>query len=363
MKHSIIPKICIPLFCFLACLFLYLGGLPAGKEAGGNTREETPPPISDQEATIFAEEIEKSLAAKDGAPFLRAMDWEAVTDAVLRDLPENREEGKYRRKDVLESLSMSGGMVKYVVEQVKRGGTYHFLRLKDAADLLPGEKAVQFRFVDPDGGLDYHRLYLRRGPGGKLVIREIFLYRFGETFSDSIRRTLAPELYVGGLNGYGAPMSDVVQILFRENMPLIQAMHQAYDRGNYRKALDLYDALPKALQDNKSLEVLRLNAAMMLGDSGEYIYVLADLREKRRDDPCVDFLSLDYFFSKGMNEEVLRSMDRIDRLVGKDPYLNVFRCLALINLGRPEEAKKLYAVSVREDKRLADDPIFSKFAP
>jgi len=357
------------IFFFVVLLTAFFGCFPRKEPAKNEPVEPTPGvspavpkektiPVTKTEAEDFGLEIETSLVKKDGAALLRAMDWAAVTDAVLADLPENREEGKYQRKAVLESLSQSGGVMKYVTEQVKRGGSYHFLRVVKAADTRPGEQAVLFRFLDPDAGVDYHRLVLSRDVTGRIMIREIYLIHHGETYSESIRRTLAPELYAGGMNGYGAAMSDVVRILYRDNTLLIQAMYRAYENRDYRRVLDLYDVLPRELQENKAFQITRLTAAMLQGDADEYLYVLADLRGKMGDDPCVDFLSLDYFFERGMFLEVLRSMDRIEEIVGHDPYLNLFRCLALTNMGQGSDAKKLYKISVEEDPRLREDAAF-----
>lgn len=324
-------------------------------------------PISDEEAVTFAVELEKSLRENSGM-FPRVMDWQAITDTVLRDLPKNRTEGAYRRRDLLASLTQSGGMAQHITEKLKRGGAYHYLRMKLVPDSLPGEKILMFRYIDPDGGLDYHHLYLHRAADGTIGVREIFMFHFGETYTDSIRQTLAPELYVGGSRSYSqnlppVRMSEVVQIHFRENMQAIQAMFTAYEKNDFHVTLNIYDALPEELQAVKSLRILRLNAAMRHADPNVYLFVLADLRQKMQGEPCIDFLSLDYLFSRGHYGEVLLSMDRIDAIIGTDPYLNLFRCMALVNLGRSREAQELYSLSVQADPRLKYDLDFSRFAP
>lgn len=324
-------------------------------------------PVTPEEAVAFGNALEKSLH-EDGGMFARVMDWGAIADAVLRDLPENRKDGMYRRKDLLASLTQSGGVARHVSEKIKRGGGYHFLRLKSAPDARPGEQVLMFRYIDPDGGVDYHHLYVHRGVTDTLAVREIFMFHFGETYSDSIRQTLAPELYAGGARNYGGNvpavrMTEVVQMRFRENIHTIQAMFDAYEKSNFQQTLDFFDMLPDELKTNKTLQILRLNAAMRHADPTVYMYVMADLRHKMKDDPCVDFLSLDYLFGKELYGEVLQSINRIDTIIGGDPYLNLFRCMALVRLGRPEEAKQLYRISVQADPRLKNDPDFQRFEP
>lgn len=353
----------------LAVLLLVTGCRETLDFSGVNPPEEAKnrAPVTPEEALAFGSALEKSLR-EDGGMFARAMDWGAIADTVLRDMPENRKDGMYRRKDLLGSLTHSGGVARHVAENVKRGGAYHFLRLKTPADARPGEQVLMFRYIDPDGGVDYHHLYVHRGPGDALAVREIFMFHFSETYSDSIRQTLAPELYVGGTRNYGGNipavrMTEVVQARFRENFHAIQAMFEAYEKGEFQQTLDYFDMLPAELKTIKTLQILRLNAAMRHADPTVYMYVMADLRHKMQNDPCVDFLSLDYLFGKALYGEVLQSIDRIDTIIGGDPYLNLFRCMALVRLGRPEEAKQLYRLSVQADPRLREDQDFQRFEP
>lgn len=322
---------------------------PSGEEKPSNHAAITP-----EEATLWGKRLEKHLLEGDASFFLRAMDWSAWTDRILKDIPEKRAEGTYKRAELYQSLSLSGGIAKTVAEKVRRGGAYHFLRL------LSNGKNPQllFRLIDPEGGVDYHTLFLHRGKDGLLCVEEIYLYHFGETFTNALRRTLFPELYVGGVNSYGAMMSDVVSILFRENIDLIQKMYTAFGQQEFRKTLDYYEALPEELQRNKSIQILRLQAAQQLHDPSLYAFVLTDLRNRMPGDACVDFLSLDYFFQQKQYGEALKCLDRIDRILGKDPYLNVYRCHALLALKKPQEAQKLYENAVQEDPRLLRDPTF-----
>ncbi|MDO4576439.1 MAG: hypothetical protein Q4D98_14630 [Planctomycetia bacterium] len=311
-----------------------------------------PDGIAQEDAEAFARSLEVSLSKGDAAPFIRAMDWSALTDRILKDIPEHRGEPAYKRNDLYQSLSKSGGICKSIADKVTQGGAYQFLRFK--AD----PPRLMFRLVDPEGGLDYHDLYLTRDSGGAIRIGEMFLYHFGETLTDGLRKTLVPEEYVGGKNSYGVMMSDVVRILFRENVTYIQMMFSSYEEGKYQRTLDIYDSLPKELRTTKSLQILRLQAAQKLGDPHVYAFVLADLRNQMAGDACVEFLSLDYFFNHHQFGDALECLDRIDRIVGSDVYLNVFRSMALLQTGKHEEARNRLQEAIQKEPRLRNDPTF-----
>ena len=206
--------------------------------------------------------------------------------------------------------------------------------------------------------MDYLDLYLKHGPGKLIQIDEIYLYHFGETLSNALRRTLMPELYVGGQSSYGVMMSDVVRLLFRENVQLIQKLFSSFAAGNFLQTLDLYRALPEELQHCKSILILRLQAAQHVPDPSVYAYALAETRELLKDDPCAEFLSLDYFFEHHQYEDALKCVDHINELIGGDVYLSLFRCLALAHLGRMDEAEREYAHALETDPRLKDDLSF-----
>ena len=334
---------------------------PPAAEASTDATEGTPDSadsgsyaVSETEATAFAQHLEASLAKHDAMPFVRAMDWNALTDAVLKDTPQNSSEGVYKREDLQQSLSLSGSIATGIGEKVRQGGAFHFLHVKHIGQ----RTAVMFRLVDPDGGLDYLDLYLKHGPGKLIQIDEIYLYHFGETLSNALRRTLMPELYVGGQSSYGVMMSDVVRLLFRENVQLIQKLFSSFAAGNFLQTLDLYRALPEELQHCKSILILRLQAAQHVPDPSVYAYALAETRELLKDDPCAEFLSLDYFFEHHQYEDALKCVDHINELIGGDVYLSLFRCLALAHLGRMDEAEREYAHALETDPRLKDDLSF-----
>lgn len=343
------------------CVFI-IGCTP---QAEKNTEKKTSPthqkPITQPEAHQFAETLEKALIHRKPEFFIRAINWSGITDKILTGIPENRKQETYNREKLYESLCLSGGVAAEVGEKVSQGGAYQFLR---SGNFLNPESLpwVMFRYLDPQGGLDYHKLFLARDSTGAICVEDILLVHFNETLSDSLRRMLAPELYAGGTAGHGVPMSQVVQILFREKYEEFAKMTTALQEGNYQRVLDIYDSLPVQLQENKTLEMLRLNAAQNLPDTEQYMFILADLRKKMKGDPTLDFISLDYFFGRKRFTEVLQCLERIEKVVGEDPYLNLFRCNALIQLERYDEAEKLYLFSLQDDPRLNRDPLFRNIA-
>ncbi len=354
-------------FFLLSTAMLVLFGSTAGCRKTDSASEEVQTnaanrteekPLTEAEAKTFAETLETQLRNGNGTFFVRSMDWSRLTDQVLEGVQNSKDlpaEERFDRRALIQLFSEKGGIAQSVAEKIKQGGTYHFLRTRK---LPNGNWTVTFRLVDADGGLDYHDLYLERRGGNLIQIYEFYLYHFDETFSETLRRTLVPDLYVDGKNDYGMPMSQLVLILYKENKLLIQELSKAFENGNYNRTLDLFEQLPKELQEQKTFQFWRLKAAQMHPDPSVYSFVLADVRQKFHQEGWVDFLSLDYFFNHHDYANALKCIDRIDQLVGGDPYLQNFRCWAYLNLKQFSEAEKRYAQAVAQEPELTKDASF-----
>jgi len=337
-----------PVFVFLFS-FLLLVGCPKSEKG-----LDSPNLITDEQAIEFSRMIEKTLAEGDEGPFVRAVNWSSLTDRVMTGIPE-KDRSRFDRRYLLQLFSGKDSLVQSIAQKVKAGGSYHFLRLRklDAQTFV-----VTFRLVDAEGGLDYHDLYLARRGLNLVQIEDFYLYHFGETFSESLRRTLVPELYFEGVKDFGMTLTEHVQILIRENTELISELTKACEEKNVQRSLDLYDQLPKELQSLKTFQFWRLKMAQNHPDPSVYAFVLADVRKQFEKEAWADFLSLDYFFNRGEFQNALTCLDRIDFLVGGDPYLESFRCWAFLNLKNVEEAEKHLNAGLKKEPGLAKEPSF-----
>ena len=324
--------------------------------AGCHKAEESQEPnlITDEQAIEFSQTIEKSLTTGDSGPFIRAVNWSSLTDRVLAGIPE-KDRSRFDRRYLIQLFSGSDSLVQSIAQKIEEGGSYHFLRLRKLNDQT---FVATFRLVDEAGGLDYHDLYLARRGLNLVQIEDFYLYHFGETYSESLRRTLVPELYFEGVKDFGMTLTENMQILIRENTELISELTKAYEAKNVQRSLDLYDQLPEELKRLKTFQFWRLKMAQSHPDPSVYVFVLADVRTHFGKEAWADFLSLDYFMNRREFQNALVCLDRIDFLMGGDPYLESFRCWAFLNLKNVEEARKHLNAGLEKEPGLAEDPSF-----
>jgi predicted Zn-dependent protease len=70
------------------------------------------------------------------------------------------------------------------------------------------------------------------------------------------------------------------------------------------------------------------------------------------DDPCVDLLTIDRLILGGRWKDAIAAFDRIDRVVGGDPYIDDLRANVHLRAGDPDMARKLARRAIDRDPTL-----------
>jgi hypothetical protein len=94
--------------------------------------------------------------------------------------------------------------------------------------------------------------------------------------------------------------------------------------GKMQEALTIIKGMQPETQKQKMVLLNRVRAAQS-SDEKEYTAVLEDFRNLFPKDPCLDLLLIDYYTLKKDFPQAIESIDRLDKSVGVDPYLNVIR--------------------------------------
>jgi tetratricopeptide (TPR) repeat protein len=201
-----------------------------------------------------------------------------------------------------------------------------------------------FRLISGDG-VNYHDLLLERGEALRIV--DIFVHSNGEWISQLVRRGFLP---VAARFGGGGTSSDTQYL---DNVQNILTMIEHYRGGRYEQALAVFDALPEELKKNRNILMQRFAVAVKAG--GElYDAAMVDLKTAFPDDPSLGLVLIDYHFNRGEYDTAIAIIDRLDRDVGGDPYLDFFRANVLYVAGRLEEAKQAARRAIEAEPTLED---------
>ncbi len=328
----------------LALLLAVAGLVPGASQAG----EAKPAGLTDKQIQAFAEKIEATLNAGDGRAFDAAID---IGELVTRSL-----KGTGASKKLVQKLckNMAGRVHLGVqlAQTVKTGGSYRLLRVRKPG----GEPRAVFRMLKGDTTLNYHELLLAPRAGGGVRIVDVFIYSSGELLSNSLRRGFLPLVVLanrGALDKLPRSESEYIK-----NLPKIQAVTGHARGGRFKQALAVYAGLPDSLKKDKTLLIFRVQCAMELyspsqkkGET-EYLAALTYFKKHHPNDPGLDLLLIDSYFLRKQYPQALRCVDRLDKMVGGDPYLDLHRGNARLRQGKFIEAKKLYNRLIKREPKM-----------
>ena len=317
--------------------FWAAAGAPRAGEAPAAAKLD---PAVEKTFVDFAKKIEATINAGDASFLDKAIDINALLDRAIQ--------GLNVPPQLMSGFRTGVGKLQFgtavVTQSVQNGGSYKFLRLRS----VKGETRAIFRLLqNGEGGLNYHELILALPPKGEPRVADLYVHAMGECMSDTLRRGLLPaiaEKNKGFLARLTGQQNDYIK-----NLPKIQAMQQLAKQGKKAEALAALKTLPASLQTDKNILIQRVFFAAE-ADEAEYAAALEAMRKAYPKDPCIDLLCLDALFMKKPYAETIQAADRIDRSIGGDPYLHVFRS----NVYYIE--KKLDKARQCAEKALAEEP-------
>jgi hypothetical protein len=293
----------------------------------------------------FGRSMEAAVKQSDRRAFGEMIDWNLVLDRSLRDLQLPAEADRGFRSGVLDSINDSGGWADQIVQQCANGASYRFLRARE----IDGQKTVLFRLNGPSG-INYHE-YLLANAGGRLRASDAVIYLAGERMSEMFRRSaipLAQQLPKTWLERLTKPQSDYIA-----NFGNVGKMAEKLREKKPAEALAIYRELPAELQRDKNVLMIRYQAAMGAGDQ-ELIAAVEDFRHHYPNDVCLDFLLIDYYIVRREFAQALESIERVDRSVGGDPFLDSLRADVVFRQGDSAKALQLAENAVNRVQDVAD---------
>ena len=140
---------------------------------------------------------------------------------------------------------------------------------------------------------------------------------------------------------------------FMANLPTIERMNRSLQEGRPKEVLADYKTLPPGLRKDKNFMLMRLRASQGVGDA-EYAAAIEDLRKEHPDDPCIDMISIDGYSFKKEYRQAVACVDRLDKAIGGDPYLNVLRANLLVEVPDLDAADRAARAAIAAEPTLVE---------
>lgn len=274
---------------------------------GGACKDKTKPfqydRASRDEVEATARKLERALTACTKSALAEVIDVEGMMRLAAQGT----------RKEVREAIIDS--VSKLDVRNFCSGGTklasFKYLRSRGSGE---GHDIALFRGINADSSFDYSEVFIGKRNGRAVA----FDFR---AFSDGRRRTRIASDMMKVLQDY--PIGTPQQIM--ELSALIK-------KGKHKAAQQILVTLPEALRRTEAVMLFEVAITADL-DEKQYAAALNKFRKAFPNNPSIDMQEIDRAFMAKRYKDALAAVDRLDKRVGGDPYLNVVRANITALLG------------------------------
>jgi hypothetical protein len=270
-------------------------------------REVTPPTASEAEA--FGRELAMQLAPCDPNALDRMID----LDLILARSVANRRVDSSALRGLRRGLGSLGQRMCQELEDPSLTATY----LRTLTVNGSPRPVIRLLF---EQGLNYYQLELDKR-GEQIRVADFYLYLAGETMSDTL----------GGLIDL---LSNTPSATSATTVTKIKQLVRA---KQWQEAHGLYKTLPAALRASKPVKLLEVTIASELGDDA-YVAAMDDYAKAYPDDASLALIQIDRTVLRKEYDATLAALDKIDKQVGGDPYLEVMRVDAYTSQGKLPDA-------------------------
>jgi hypothetical protein len=276
--------------------------------------KEKEQPVTAQEALAFAKKIDSAVANKDLHFFATFLN----EDAFARKVVDQGVEGSVKViRESLKNGMKRADFGREIIAETESGGKYVLFRHYEK----DGKHRLLYRLYG--GGLNYHDFELIK-TGGKVLVSDIYVYVSGENFSTSMANFISNMIRDGGDTRAATAMPAIAQLV-----------HE----GKYEEAKKKFDKLPEIVKDQKLAQVYYLTISAKL-DEEEYEKFLKKFELRFRHEPSMYLSLIDAYVFRKEFDRALDAVNKIDSMVGKDPFLDYYRYIFYYNMNKMPEAKQ-----------------------
>ena len=260
------------------------------------------PPVSKEEALALGHRIERTIAKHDTSLLNHIFDERALSKRV-GDAMGNSFLNRAMISGAVKGIEKSG-LGNRVVHAIGEEGSYQLVHQYEK----DGRQHILFRLFGGEG-VNYHDYELVKRDD-QVKAGDIYIYTSGENISLTLANALS-RLNKDATNKDVTRSNNVRDLL---------------DQEEYQKANDEYEKLPPAFKKEKAYQMIHVRIESHLG-TDQYIAALNEYRALFPHDPNMYLLMIDAYTLQKNYPMALESVNKLDSLVGKDPFQDYERGL------------------------------------
>jgi hypothetical protein len=287
-------------------------------------------PISDARALEAGKALEKAAATGDANTINHFLSADSLLENVHQKskwLQDPKVLASF--KSTFIPTMNNGNFARQILASI-RNGNYSLLREYDDH----GTKHLLFRMFG-DGGLNYHD-YKLVPAGDSVKAGDFYTYSLDEWTSAQIAR-------LADIMGQGNNPSEDAQN--------IEKITQEMNKQEYAAVKQSYEQLEKKYQHNKAIQLIYIHACYHI-DLGLYQKALEDYSTTFPDAASSYLMMLDLYYMQKEYAKGISAIDKLDKVVGGDPFLDYYRGNIYRLMNKQAEATACYEKVYRYDPTL-----------
>lgn len=226
-------------------------------------------------------------------------------------------------------------------------GSYRLLHVHRRG---PQHRAL-FRLIQ-NGGLNYHDLQLTKNDAGKIVATDLYVMASGEDMSTTMRQLAKLTASMDKRNAVQKFLK--IDSKLPADAQAFFQLSEALAKKDFARVIALYDSLSTEIKQSKSVQIMRLVSAAQTANNEVYRAAALEFRQTFPGDPAIDLIVLSVLVTEGQLDEALATTDRLDKTLGGDPYLELFRGQAYQVVGKLAEAEQCFLRATADPAAVVD---------
>ncbi|MBL4635421.1 MAG: hypothetical protein JKY56_16290 [Kofleriaceae bacterium] len=289
-------------------LYFVIGALSFGLgcSKGLDATEKLAKP-SAEEAETYGKKLEGALNACDLNIMGQLLDLGAMASEGIRTskIP------KKQQASALQTLitTMNGEILAQLCSKGEEGGLARFLRVRERQ----GTTTALVRLTSSEG-INYIEVSIGKRKDDVVVGNDIYMFLTGSSMVETLRTIFNALIQTG----------EATTSKFQRVSELLTS--------NPAAGVQSAQSLPAKIRDTKIVQIAIVQAASNL-DEKIYTDSIANYQRLFPNDPSVDLVSIDGLFLNKKYDQAIAAIDRLEKGVGGDPYLNQMRAGILIEQG------------------------------
>ena len=321
------------MFRWILVAALLAACLPDARSAAAAppTAAKLPPAaVTAQEATAFAKSVDAVSMNGDVSALKDALDEDEIFARAVAGLPLRDES----RAAMRQHARIVDSLIAQIQPLLAQGGSYRFVRINQR----DGQPRPLFRLAGAKQGLNYHELYLHRDAAGKVRVGDMLIFTLGDTLSETLRANFTPMIAKDGAIKITPDQQALV-----DAGPTLAKARNLLSEGKPAEAQAAYDTLPEVVRARKTVA---LTGLMISARGGDYDAAVEGYRAKFPQAAEVELVAMETLVARKEYDAALKAVDRLDKRVGGDDFLNHYRGMMAFAKGDKAAARPLLRKAV-----------------